>query len=174
MNRARIIQLIALPGTVLALAAVMAATSIASAGTAKPAAGHGRTADRIRTIERTLLHASVVGDTHTARALLASDLQQIDVTGGRETRADYLANIGGAVDFVTLKPVKPISVRVHGNTAIARIKLQFKVIAHGQTVEYQGWTTDVFQRRGGHWKLTWSQSTAIPHHLDLFIQSLQP
>jgi hypothetical protein len=141
---------------------------MAFAGTARPAAGQARTADQVRTAERTLLRAAVHGDTHTAGALLASDFQQIDVTGTLETRADYLATIGGGVDFVTLKPIKPISVRVYGDVAIARVKLRFKVVAHGQTIRHEGWTTDQFQRRNGHWKLVWSQSTAIPDHLGLF------
>ena len=98
----------------------------------------------------------------------------IDVTGTPETRADYLANIGGGADFVTLKPIKPISVRVHGDDAVARVKLKFKVVAHGQTVQHQGWTTDLWRQHDGRWQLVWSQSTAIPDHLDLFIRSLQP
>jgi hypothetical protein len=53
-------------------------------------------------VVQTLLRAAVDGDTHTAGALLAPDLQLVDVTGTPETRADYLASIGGGVDFVTL------------------------------------------------------------------------
>ena len=176
MNRTRITHLIALPATVLVLAGVTAATPIAiAAATPTANAGTARSAaDQVRTAERTLLRAAVDGDTHTAGALLAPDLQQIDVTGTRETRADYLATIGGGVDFVTLKPIKPIRVRVYGNHAVTRVKLKFKVIAGGQTVQHEGWTTDLWRRHDGRWKLVWSQSTAIPHHLDLFIQSLQP
>jgi ketosteroid isomerase-like protein len=70
--------------------------------------------------------------------------------------------------------ISDVSVRVYGDVAIARVKLRFKVVAHGQTIRHEGWTTDQFQRRNGHWKLVWSQSTAIPDHLDLFILSLQP
>ena len=102
--------------------------------------------------------------------MCSSDL----VTGTSETRADYLANIGGGVDFVTLTPIKPISVRLLGNNAVARVELKFKVVAHGQTLQHEGWTTDLFERSNGHWKVVWSQSTAIPDHLDLFIRSLQP
>jgi ketosteroid isomerase-like protein len=176
MNHRRITHLIALPATALILAGVTAATPIAIAAAAPAAhAGAARSAaGQVRAAERTLLRAAVNGDTHTAGALLASDFQQIDVTGTPETRADYLANIGGGLDFVTLKPVKPISVRVHGDIALARVKLRFKVVAHGTTVQHEGWTTDMFQRRNGHWKVVWSQSTAIPNHLDLFIRSLQP
>ncbi|HEY1320246.1 MAG TPA: nuclear transport factor 2 family protein [Streptosporangiaceae bacterium] len=176
MNRARITHLIALPATVFVLAGLTAAAPTAIAAAARTAnVGTARSAaDQVRTAERMLLRAAVDGDTHAAGALLAPDFQLIDVTGTPETRADYLANIGGGVDFVTLKPIKPISVRVYGGNAVARVKLRFKVAAHGQTVQHQGWTTDLFERRNGHWKVVWSQSTAIPHHLDLFIQSLQP
>jgi Domain of unknown function (DUF4440) len=168
MNRARITQLTALPVTILVLAGVTAATPVATAGTGRSAA------DQVRTAERTLLRAAVDGDIPTAGALLAPDLQLIDVTGTPETRTDYLANIGGGIDFVTLKPIKPISVRVFGDNAVARVKLKFKVVAHGQAIQHEGWTTDLFQRRDGHWKVVWSQSTAIPDHLGLFIRSLQP
>jgi uncharacterized protein DUF4440 len=176
MNRARITRRIALPTTVLVLAGLTAATPIAiAAASPEPMAGTpASSANQVRTAERTLLRAAVHGDTKTAAKLLARDLQFIDVTGTAETRADYLANIDGGVDFVTLKPIKPISVRVYGHNAVARVKLRFKVVAHGQTVQHAGWTTDVFERRNGHWKVVWAQSTAIPDHLDLFIKSLQP
>jgi hypothetical protein len=176
MNRARITRRIAWPATVLVLAGLTAATPVAIAA-ASPMARAGTAASvagQVRSAERALLRAAVDGDTRTAGALLAPGLQLIDVTGTPETRADYLANIGDGVDFVTLKPIKPISVRVHGDDAVARVKLRFKVVAHGQTVQHEGWTTDLFERCNGRWKVVWSQSTAIPNHLDLFIRSLQP
>jgi Domain of unknown function (DUF4440) len=166
MKRARITYLIALPAAALVLAGAAYAT--ASAGTGKSAA------DQVRTAEQTLLRAMVDGNTHTAGALLAPDLQLIDPTGTAETRADDLADIGGGIDFVTIEPIEPISVRVHGDSAVARVKLKFKVVAFGQSVQHDGWTTDLWERHGGHWRVVWSQTTAVPNHLDLFIQSLQP
>ena len=168
MKRARITYLIALPAAVLVLAGAAYATASANTDTGRSAA------DQVRTAERTLLRAELDADTHTAGRLLAPDLQLIDVTGTPETRADYLATIGGGVDFVTLKPVKPISVRVYGNHAVSRVKLKFKVVAQGLTVQHGGWTTDLWRRHNGRWKLVWSQTTAVPNNLDLFIQSLQP
>ena len=168
MKRARITYLIALPAAALVLAGAAYATANANAGTG------GSAADQVRTAEQTLLRAVVDGNTHTAGALLAPDLQLIDPIGTAETRADDLADIGGGIDFVTIKPIEPISVRVHGDSAVARLKLKFKVVAFGQTVKHDGWTTDLWERRGGRWQLVWSQTTAVPNHLDLFIQSLQP
>ena len=176
MNRARITHLITLPATALVLAGAIAATPMANAAATPMAnADTARSAaDQVRTAERTLLRAAVDGDTRTAGALLAPGFQLIDVTGTPETRADYLASIGGGVDFVTIEPIEPIGVRVHGDSAVARLKLKFKVVAFGQTVQHDGWTTDLWERRDGRWQLVWSQTTAVPNHLDLFIQSLQP
>jgi hypothetical protein len=97
MNHARITRLIALPVTVLVIAGATAATPMAIAAAAPTAnAGTARSAaNQVRTAERALLRAAVAGDTRTAGALLAPGLQQIDVTGTPESRADYLATIGG-------------------------------------------------------------------------------
>jgi hypothetical protein len=65
-------------------------------------------------------------------------------------------------------------VRVYGDTAVARVKLKFKVVVGGVTVQHEGWTTDLFEQRDSRWQVVWSQTTAIPNNLDLFIQSLQP
>ena len=171
MKRARITYLIALPAAVLVLAGAAYATASANTDTGRSAA------DQVRSAERTLLRAELDADTHTAGALLAPGLQLIDPTGGAETRADDLADIGGGIDFVTIKPIEPIgpiSVRVHGDSAVARVKLKFKVVAQGQTVQHEGWTTDLFEQRDSRWQVVWSQTTAVPNNLDLFIQSLQP
>jgi hypothetical protein len=168
MSYTKITRLIALPAAILAFAGIAAAASSRTAhSTTSPAA-------QIRATERTLLRATVAADTHTAGTLLAPDFQLIDVTGGAETRAVDLATIGGDVDFVTLRPISPIRVRVHGSSAVARVKLHFKVVARGQTVEHDGWTTDLFERRHGRWLLVWSQSTAVPNNPALFVESLKP
>jgi len=111
---------------------------------------------------------------HTFLINLTGSLALGMIVGAAETRADELATIGGGVDFVTLEPIGPISVRVHGDSAVARVKLKFKVVAQGQKVQHEGWTTDQFERRDGRWQVVWSQTTAVPNNLDLFIQSLQP
>jgi ketosteroid isomerase-like protein len=130
-------------------------------------------AAQVRTAERTLLRAAVDADTQTAGALLTPDFQLIDVTGAPETRADYLGTIAAKI-FVKLEPISPISVRVHGSSAVARVKLHFKVEAGGLKLEHDGWTTDVFEQRQGRWQVVWSQSTAIPNDEALFAKSLEP
>ena len=129
-------------------------------------------ADQVHAAERTLFRAVVAHDTHAAGALLAPDFQLIDVTGTAETRAEYLTNIGGQIDFAKDNPVSSIRVRVQGNSAVARVKLHLKVVADGQTTDSGAWNTDLFERRQGHWQLVWSQTTAIPNNEGLFIQSI--
>ena len=166
MIHAKITRVIALPATILVLAGAVVATPMALAGPATSPA------NQVRTTERALLRAVVAHDTHAAGALLAPDFQLIDVTGTPETRTEYLATIGGQIDFVKDNPVSPISVHVHGNNAIARVKLHLKVVAGGQTTDSGAWTTDLLERSRGHWRLVWSQTTAIPNNEALFIQSL--
>jgi uncharacterized protein DUF4440 len=168
MNRKRIARLIAVPALILGIVgAAVAAPSRVARTASSPAA-------QVRATERSLLRAAVDGDTQTAGALLAPGLQLIDVTGAAETRAEDLANIGGQIDFVKLDPIAPISVRVDGSSAVARVKLHFKVSAGPLTVEHDGWTTDVFERHNGGWQVVLSQSTAIPNDEDLFVKSLMP
>jgi len=168
MSRKRIASLIAVPALILGIVgAAVAAPSRVARTASSPAA-------QVRTAERTLLRATVDGDTQTAGTLLAPDLQLINVTGAAGTRADDLATIGGQVDFVKLDPISPITVDVHGSIAVARVKLHFKVAAGDLTLDHKGWITDVFEQRQGRWQVVWSQSTAIPNDEDLFVKSLQP
>jgi ketosteroid isomerase-like protein len=146
----------------------------AGAAAARTAHTANSPANQVRAAERNLLRAVVAHDTQAAGALLAPDFQGIDVTGTAQTRADDLANIGGAIDFVKDEPISPIRVRMHGNSAVARVKLAFKVVAGGQTVKHDAWATDVFERRHRNWQVVWEQTTAIPNNLGLFIQSLLP
>jgi hypothetical protein len=168
MNRARITRLIAFPAMTVVLGAVAAATA---ARMGQPASSP---AAQVRTAELTLFRAVAAHNTHAAGALFAPDFQLIDVTGTAETRAEYLTNIGGQIDIMKFEPVSPIRVRVHGNSAIARVKLHVKVIAGGQTTEGGAWNTDLLERRHGHWLVVWAQTTAIPNNIGLFIESLKP
>jgi hypothetical protein len=95
------------------------------------------------------------------------------VLGVAETRSDYLATIGGAVDFVTIKPVSAIKVHLYGNTAVARFQEAFEVVAGPDRLKHRGWTTDLFERRQGRWQLVWSQTTAIPNDQALLIRALK-
>lgn len=97
-----------------------------------------------------------------------------DGTGSTATRAGYLAAVGGAIDFVTLKPLAPIRVRVYGNAAVARMHLAFEVHAGPTTLKHRGWATDLLERRQGRWQVVWSQSTATPNDEALLIRALQP
>ena len=168
MRHLRSIKLIAVLAVfgALAVAAASAASRTASGTTTS-------TANEIRAAELTRLRAEVDGDTTKAGRLLAPDFQQINVGGTAGGRSDYLANVGGGVDFVKLKPVSAIKVRIYGNTAVARFQEAFEVVAGPDRVKHLGWTTDLLERRHGRWQFVWSQSTATPNDLALFVQALK-
>jgi|SoiMethySBSTD1v2_1073268.scaffolds.fasta_scaffold1284217_2 hypothetical protein len=148
----------------------LSAVAVASVTThAKKAAA----ADQIRQAEQTLLRAAVDADSAAAGRLLAPDFQLIDPFGAPESRKAYLDTIAGDVDFVTLKPLSPIRVRLYGNAALARFQEAFEVVAGPDRLKHRGWTTDLFERRNGRWLLVWSQTTATPNNPDLLVQSLK-
>jgi len=160
----------------IALLAGIGALVVAAAATASLTASRTTTtaANEIRAAELTRLRAEVDGDTTKAGQLLAADFQQINVLGLAGSRRDYLANVGGAVDFLKLEPISAIKVRVYGNAAVARFHETFEVIAGPDRVKHLGWTTDLFERRHGRWQIVWSQSTATPNDPALFVQALKP
>ena len=165
-----------LAGTrLLAVLAVIAALAVAGAAAASRTASRGTTssADQVRTAVRTLARAAVDADTAKARPLLAPDFQLIDVLGTIETRADYLTTIGGAVDFVSINVVSPITVRVYGNTAVARYQEAFEAVAGPDRVKHRAWTTDLFEQRHGRWQFVWSQTTPTPNDPALLIRALK-
>jgi Domain of unknown function (DUF4440) len=151
---------------VLATAGAAAAASITTARTASQA-------EQVRTLERTRLKAMVDADTATVSRLLAPDFQGINVRGVNDGRNGTLATIGGAVDFISITPVTPITVRMYGNTAAARFQVAFVVVAGPDRLEHRGWFTDLLEKRAGKWQLVWSQTTAVPNDIALFVHSLK-
>lgn len=160
---------------VLALIATAVGCLTAAAFASVPATRGTRAAaaDQIRTAVTTSLRAAVDADTGTARRLLAPDFQLIDPLGAPESKKAYLDTIAGAVDFVSIKPVSPIKVRLYGNTAVARFQGAWEVVAGPDKLQHRAWTTDLFERRQGRWLLVWSQTTATPNNPDLFVQALK-
>ncbi len=160
--------------TRLGAAMVLVALVMAAAATHTSSATTSAAADEIREAERALLRAAVDGDTAAARRLLAPDFQLIDVLGEPETRNDYLDTVAGAIDFVAIKPVSPIKVRLYGNTAVARFQATYEVVAGSDRLKHGAWTTDVFERRKGRWLLVWAHTTPTPNDPALLIRALKP
>ena len=168
MKHPRITTLVAGFVVVVALSAAAVAAAGRTGGLRT-----GSPEDQIRAVERARLQAAVDADTATAGRLVAPGFQLIDVLGTAESRSDFLANVGGRIDFVTLNPVSPIRVRVHGDTAVARFRVAFVVDAGPSRLEHDGWFTDALERREGRWQIVWSQTTAVPNDPALFVESLQ-
>jgi len=135
--------------------------------------GGGSAVAQVRTAERTLLRAMVDADTAAAGRLLAPDFQLIDVLGEPETRSDYLATLGGGIDYVTVTPVSPIRVRLRGNTAATRFEVIFVVTAGPDRLKHRGWTTSILERRNGRWQFVWSQTTPVLNNPALLIRALK-
>ena len=154
-------------------AAIVVATAAVTASSASPASSSQ--ADQLRAIETTRLHALVDADTATARKLTAPDFQLINPSGIPLSRDDFLGGVdAGDIDFLSLEPSSPISVRLSGDSATLRYETAFDLVVGGTHLSHQAWTTALYERRGGRWQIVWGQTTAIPNDLGKFIESIKP
>ena len=156
--------------TAAGIAAIFA-VAVLGAG---PARAQGSVEDQIKKLEKDRAAAVVKGDVAAIAGQTAEDYTLINANGQLSGKAQTMDAIKTGNIKLTANELSDLSVRVYGNHAVSRVKLKFKVVAQGLTVQHGGWTTDLWRRHNGRWKLVWSQTTAIPNHLDLFIQSLQP
>ena len=158
----------------LAAAALLliAASAVAGAhGSGKGASD----ADRLRAIEQKRTRALVDADTATARRFMADDYQGINPAGEPLSREDLLGAVkAGVLDFLVDGPASPITVRLLGNAAVLRYQRSFDLVVGGTRLTHKGWSTELYERRHGHWQIVWEQATAVPNKPDLFVESLKP
>jgi hypothetical protein len=147
-----------------------------AAGAVSQASGkHTSQADRVRAIERARLAALVSADTTKARTLIADDFQLINPGGGTSGRDDYMDALkAGVIDYLVFEPASPIRVRLSGDSASLRFKVNFDLVVGGDRFTHQGWVSELYERRHGHWRIVWEQATAIPNDFDLFAASIKP
>jgi hypothetical protein len=135
----------------------------------------GSQADLLRAIERERVQALVNADTATARSLIADDFQAINPAGVPLSREQLLGGVqAGAVDFLSQEPTSPIAVRMHGDSAVLRYQVSFDLLFTGIRLTHKAWITGLYERRDGRWQIVWEQTTAIPNHFDLFVESIKP
>jgi hypothetical protein len=115
------------------------------------------TADLVRATERQRLRALLGNDLETARRLHASDFELIDPLGETVSKEAYIDS-GDAFAYTAWKPISPIRVRVHGDSAVIRYESEIEL--HGTRGHY--WHTDLYEKRDGRWQIVWSQTTGAP------------
>jgi hypothetical protein len=153
-------------------ASLIAVTAVAGAH----GSGTGSSqADRLRAIEQKRAQALVDADTTTARKLMADDFQGINPAGAPLSREELLGAVkAGAIDFLADTPASPITVRQYGNAAVLRYQRKFDLVVAGTRLTHKAWSTELYERRHGHWQIVWEQTTAVPNKPDLFLESLKP
>jgi hypothetical protein len=153
------------PRLTIISAAVLAVLSVGLVGcgggsserTASSAQAREETAAVLRATERKRLRALLEHDFDTASKLHADDFELIDPLGETVSREDYIDS-GAAFAYKEWKPISPIRVRVHGDSAVIRYESEIEL--HGIRGHY--WHTDLYEKRNGQWKIVWSQTTGAP------------
>jgi Domain of unknown function (DUF4440) len=142
---------------VLSLGLVGCGGGSSSERTASSAQAQEETAAFIRATERQRLRALLTHDFDTASKLHADDFELINTLGERVSREDFIDS-GAAFEYTAWKPISPIRVRVHGDSAV--IRYESEIERHGIRGHY--WHTDLYEKRDGQWKIVWSQTTGAP------------
>ncbi len=108
----------------------------------------------VRATELQRLRALLGHDLDTAQKLHADDFELINPLGETVPREAYIDS-GDAFAYTVWKPISPIRVRVHGDSAVIRYESEIEL--HGTRGHY--WHTDLYEKRNGQWQIVWSQTT---------------
>jgi hypothetical protein len=111
----------------------------------------------VRATELQRLRALLGHDLDTAQRLHADDFELINPLGETVPREAYIDS-GDAFAYTAWKPISPIRVRVHGDSAVIRYESEIEL--HGTRGHY--WHTDLYEKRNGQWQIVWSQTTGAP------------
>jgi hypothetical protein len=126
-------------------------------GNSETSASGNTTANAVRATELQRLRALLGHDLDTARRLHADDFELVNPLGETVSKEAYIDS-GDAFAYTAWKPVSPIRVRVHGDSAV--IRYQSEIELHGTRGHY--WHTDLYENRNGQWQIVWSQTTTAP------------
>ena len=145
------------------VAALLLPTVATAKGVHSKSASKTRQVERLRQTEQKRLRALVDGDVVVAGSLIADDFEGINPIGEILTRDVLLGAVGsGAIDFLSDEVTSPIRVRRNGNSAVLRyrhtIDIQVAGIGH---LTHPAWTTALYERRRGSWRIVWEQTSAI-------------
>jgi ketosteroid isomerase-like protein len=115
----------------------------------------------VRAADARRMAAMVKGDTAALTELLAEDLTYTHSTGQVETRAQFVESIGsGKLRYLAIEPSE-VAVRLYGEMAIVTGRADMKVSAQGREQAFPIRFTEVWVKRGGHWRMAAWQSTRI-------------
>ena len=121
------------------------------------AAAAASTANVVRATERQRLKALLEDNYDVANKLHAEDFELINPAGEVLSKEGYIDS-GGAFTYTKWKPVSPIRVRVHGDSAVIRYESDLEINGSGGHT----WHTDLYEKRDGQWQIVWSHATAAP------------
>ena len=143
-------------------AAILSLVLVTAAGCATPILQNGVTSEKekVRSVELRRLQALVSADMATLEQLHAPDFHLITPTGRVRSKAEYLRSVSsGESDYLRQKPDE-IEVRLQGPMAAIRYRWQVGMIFQGRNLGLiEGWSTGLYERRDGTWKIVWFQAT---------------
>lgn len=103
--------------------------------------------------------AIVANDAERIAAFMADEWVIVSESGitDRDTFLAYVTS--GDLTHSAMRAITPPRIRVHGDTAVVTARITNTAHYGGDRFDADEWTTDVFVRRGGHWRCVLSHIT---------------
>jgi len=148
---------------VIAIAVVGSAMSAWRSTTpqSRPAAS---ATDEVRSTTDTRLNGLVAADISTLQRIHAADFQLVTPGPGAVlSRGDFLhAVASGDLHYRRIELITAKQIRVFGDAAAVRHEATIDIVVAGMgRLRHNIWPTDLYEHRGGHWQVIWSQATAV-------------
>jgi hypothetical protein len=109
-----------------------------------------------------LKNALLSKDSVTLSSLLADDVTYAHSTGKIQTKAQLISDvIHGVQDYKSLEP-SDINVRVYDNASVVTLQLKVNVVAGGNDLTMNLFTTLTWIKINGDWKLVAREAVKLP------------
>jgi hypothetical protein len=111
---------------------------------------------------QSLKNALLSKDSVTLSSLLADDVTYAHSTGKIQTKAQLISDVmHGVQDYKSLEP-SDMNVRVYDNASVVTLKLKVNVVAGGNDLTMNLFTTLTWIKINGDWKLVAREAVKLP------------
>ncbi len=134
----------------------------ASTHESRDAGGATSAVDELLAIEQRLARAWVEGDRSWIDGLLSEDWKVADAGGHVLTKAEVMSETFGSSERrIDAMQIDDVTVRLYGNMAIVTGRTQASGSYKGTSASVRLRFTDVFEKRGGRWRVLASHASQI-------------
>ena len=120
-------------------------------------------ADDVRSAVRKRVSVLIAAHMEVLHAIHSDDFQLVTPLGVLLSKEQYLGAVAaGHIHYIAMELDSAIDVRMYEDVSLIRYRAQIEIEVQGQKYPRASyWFSDAYEKRDGHWRISWSQGTAI-------------